>query len=189
MLRELHRVLKGDGVFAFEQWPADPNQNAFERINWFIDGGPPIVHYSAGMGLHSRTYFIYITPESCEGQLLSDVATRLAGELSAEQRQVCEGIKDKIASGAFYLVEKAVYSGENGSLAADEFPSLLADAGFSDVVSCAVPDAKAFASALRDAGVLSRLEQQDLMPCLRALVRSAPRRPGWVETHVTCRRT
>ena len=34
-------VLQPGGLFAFEQWPADPDSPPRERILWFIDDGPP----------------------------------------------------------------------------------------------------------------------------------------------------
>ena len=188
MLFQLHRVLKTGGTFAFEQWPVDPAREPSERIGFFIDGGPPILHYCAGIGLVSRSYFIYIRPESNEGRHLSDLSQRMVGELSPEQRETCEAIKLEIENGELQLVEDAVYSGEDRSLSDDEFPRLLGEAGFVDVMSWALPDAVAFAQDLDRAGLLSRLRQEDLVPYLRALVKSSARCPGWTHTWVTCSR-
>jgi len=188
MLREIRRVLKVGGTFAFEQWPVDPERTSFERIEWFIDGGPPILHYCAGCGLYARSYFIYIKPESQEGRRLAELAKHMMGELSADQRNVCEDIKRKIEGGALDIVEKAIFSGEDRSLSRDEFPRLLDQAGFTDAVCWALPNAPAFAMALEEEDILARLRQEDLTPCLRALVRSAPRTPGWEHDWVSCRK-
>ncbi len=186
MLRELGRVLVKDGPFAFEQWPIDPATPPWERILWFIDGGAPILHYGAGSGLFSRAYFILLRPDSEPGRRMVELAQRMSGELSAEQRRSCEEIVQQIEDGALHVVEKALCSGEDRSLSADEFPSLLRNAGFAKVTSWALPDAVAFAENLRQAGILARLQSGALRPALRALVASAATCPGWVHHWVTC---
>jgi len=187
MLRQINRVLCPGGPFAFEQWPVDPNSPPYERILWFIDAGPPIVHYNARQGLYSRSYFIYIKPDSLQGQRLSELATRMSGLLSDEQRQACEEIAEEIREGDVGIVERATYSGEHRSIAANELPQLLEHAGFTEVTYWAVPDGRAFAESLEQSGILHRLTQDDLLPCLRALVASSPRIDCWVE-QVTCRK-
>ena len=187
MLQEIHRVLRPGGPFAFEQWPVDPDTPAHERIMWFIDGGPPIVHYNAGQGLQDRSYFIYIKPDSPQGQRLSQLATRMSGLLSEQQRRACEEVVDEIREGNVGIVERATYSGEYRSIAATELPQLLTGAGFADLTYWAVPDGRAFAESLQQSGVLDRLMQDDLLPYLRALVASSPRIDRWVE-QVTCRK-
>ena len=188
MLRQVHRVLKPKGVFAFEQWPTDPSQPHFEQIGWFIDGGPPILHYSAGHGLYSRTYFIYIDPQTNQGRRLSELATRMDGELTAEQRKSCEEIKRDLEQGELGIVVEAIYAGVDRSLSAEELPRSPHEAGFADVTSWALPDARQFARSLEADGSLSKLPQDDVLPFIRALVSSAPRCPGWVHQWVTCRK-
>ncbi len=90
--------------------------------------------------------------------------------------------------GAIHLVQRAIYSGENRALAADEFPRLLWETGFGEVTSVALPDATLFARSLAESGCLSRLEDQDLIPYLRALVVSAARCSGWVHNWVVCQK-
>lgn len=187
MLNEISRVLKQDSVFAFEQSPGEPAEPPWERIGWFIDGGPPILHYAAGSGLYSRAYFIYVGPQSELGKRLVHLGRHIAGELSTEQREACEEIKQSIEGGNLGIIGKAIYDGENRSLAAEEFVGMLEDCGFVDVTSWALPDAVAFAKSLRRNGVLSRLLPDDLVPSLRALVESALTCPGWVHAWVTCR--
>ena len=189
MLRELCRVLASGGPFAFEQWPVDPATPPWEKILWFIDAGAPILHYGAGSGLFSRAYLIHLRPDSGPGKRLAQMATRMSGELSAEQQRACEEIMQQIEHGALDVVEKALCSGEDRSLAAEEFPSLLRDAGFAEVTSWALPDALTFARALQQDGVLARLRAEDLLPCLRALVASAAKCPGWANHWVTCRKS
>jgi hypothetical protein len=83
-------ALQPGGLFAFEQWPADPDSPPRERILWFIDGGPPIVHYNAGQGLWDRSYFVYLNPDSAHGRRIAELATRMSGLLSGEQREACQ---------------------------------------------------------------------------------------------------
>lgn len=188
MLREINRILRADGVFAFEQWPIEATRPSWQRVMFFIDGGPPILHYGAGTGLYSRSYFIYLRPDSQQGRRLARLAGRMAGELSDEQRAACEEILAEIEAGSVGFVERVVYSGQDRSLAADEFPALLKAAGFTDFRCWALPDAVAFAGSLQKAGVLERLRAEDLTPCLRALVRSAPTCSQWAHTWASCRK-
>lgn len=205
MLQEIRRVLRDGGPFAFEQWPIDPDRPAWERIQWFIDGGPPILHYGAGSGLLDRSYFIYLKPESepgrrlaalahcsdaeqTEAQRIADRARRFSGELTEEQRLACEQIKQQLESGDLEDVERAEYTGESRSLAAHEFPDLLAQAGFVDIRSWALPDSAAFARSLQKSGVLAHLYAEDVRPSIRALVASARTAPGWDHQWVTCRK-
>ena len=188
MLAEIRRVLRPGCVFAFEQWPVDPSQAPNERVGWFVDGGPPILHYIAGSGLYSRSYFIYFRRDCEQGNRLGDLARRPRGELSPEQRAVCERIKQEIEDGSLEGVEKIIYSGEDRSLGSDEFPALLKEAGLTEVASWALPDAVAFAKSLKADGVLGRLEGGDLIPCLKALVRSSARTSEWIHQWVTCRK-
>lgn len=186
MLAEIARVLKYGGAFAFEQWPVDPSAGPSESIQWFIDGGPPIVHYGAASGLKNRSYFLFIKPDSPQGMRLTDLAGRMAGELSGEQREACEEIKTDIEAGFLDLVQKAIYPGECRALAAHEFPDALAKAGFEDVKSWALPNAVAFARVLRDAGISDDLRTDDIHTFLSALVAAAPRSEGWRHQWVTC---
>jgi SAM-dependent methyltransferase len=188
MLAELNRVLTPGGVFAFEQWPVDADRPAFERVQWFIDGGPPVLHFGAGIGLYDRSYFIYIQPQSEQGSLLLDLATRMNGEISEEQQASCQIILNQIESGKLEMVQGVIYSGESRSLAVDDFPWLLQDAGFHEITSWVLPDARIFAQALQEEGRLAKFQQEDLIPILRALVRSAQQIPGWEHTWVTCRK-
>ncbi len=108
------------------------------------------------------------------------------GELSEEQRQACQEILSKIETERLNIVVQALTAGESRSLAREEFPRLLREAGFNEVTSWALPDARAFARALHEEGRLAHLQQEDLLPYLRGLVRSAPRLPGWSQTWVSC---
>ncbi|MCL5995747.1 MAG: class I SAM-dependent methyltransferase [Chloroflexi bacterium] len=206
MLQEIGRVLRTGGPFAFEQWPIDPDRPAWERINFFIDGGPPILHYGAGSGLFSRSYFIYLKPESepgrrlaalaycwdterSEDQRVADRARLFAGELSDEQQLACEQILQQLESGDLGDVERVEYAGEDRSLAANEFPNLLVQAGFQEIRSWALPDGTTFARSLQECGVLARLHAEDVRPCIRALVVSAQTSPGWDHQWVTCQKT
>ncbi len=186
MLGEICRVLKPDGAFAFEQWPVPPKP-AWEKISWFIDGGPPILHYGAGIGLYGCEYFIYIKPDSEQGKWLMDLAERMSGELSREQREACEKIKGDIEEGNLDIVEKALVS-KGRSLGVDEFPAMLIETGFRDVNSWALPNAVTFAKTLQQEGILAHMQPEDLLPCLRALVVSSQIYPGWVTNWVTCRK-
>lgn len=195
ILREIWRVLRPGGAFVLEQYPVDRDSLPAERIQWFIDGGPPIFHYGAGVGLYSRSYFIFVAPDSPQGKRLADCASRVSGYLSDqqrylsdEQRQVCFEIKQDIENGHTDIVEKAIYSGESRSLAVDELPALLRDIGFSDFASWALPDGGRFAGSLDRAGLLRHLRQEDLLPCIRALVESSQTCGEWVHQHVTCRK-
>jgi ubiquinone/menaquinone biosynthesis C-methylase UbiE len=188
MLREIHRVLLPVGLFAFEQRSAEPARAPFERIGFFIDVGPPILHYVAGSGLFSRSWFIYLKSESAQGGSLSALAKHMSGALSQEQREACEDIKRGIEDGNLDCVEKAMYSGEDRSLAAHELAPLLQETGFVDVRSWALPNAVIFARSLQEYGVLQRLRSGDLLPCLRALVKSALICPGWAHDWVTCKK-
>jgi len=195
MLSEIHRVLAPGGpsagrggTFAFEQFAVDAGQPPWERTLWFIDGGPPIFHYGAGAGLCNREYLIYLDPSSAEGGRIAKLAQVVRDEyLTAEQTAAFEAVQAALESGRLEIIQKVWWAGEGRSLSAEEFPALLEEAGFSDVTSWALPDAVAFAQSLADQGVLGRLRQDDLRPCLCALVTSAPTSPGWQHACVTCR--
>jgi ubiquinone/menaquinone biosynthesis C-methylase UbiE len=193
MLAEIGRVLQPGSPFAFEQWPIDPQTPPHERILFYINGmpagQPPILHYGAGSGLYDRAYFIFIKPETIEGKRLIELAGRMNGELTEEQRIACWEIKGQIQSGALELVDYVLYSGENRSLASGEFPRLLSEAGFEKTTSWALPDAPAFARSLQANGILAHLCQDDLLPFLRALIASAPSSLGWLHSWVTCWKT
>ena len=186
MLAEIYRVLRPEGIFAFEQWPVDPLQGPHERIGFFIDGGPPILHYIAGSGLYSRSYFIYFKSDSQQGKDLTGLAGFRSGSLSQEQREGCQIIKQQIEDGSLEAIEKVIYSGQDRSLAAEELPALLRNAGFTAFTSWGLPDAVEFAINLKQAGVLSHLQPGDLLPCLRALVKAAPKTHVWVHEWATC---
>ena len=192
MLRSICRVLKSGGTFAFEQWPIDPNTPPNERIQWFIDNSGPIVHYGAGSGLYWRNYFIFIKPETSQGKKLLEVGDRLIpthdAALTDEQVSICNGIISNILAGDVSIVDQVITEGECRSIAANEFPKLLQDAGFEEVTSWGLPDAGTFAQSIQDTGLLSQLQQEDLIPYLRALVKSAPKTPGWTHTWVTCKK-
>ncbi len=102
------------------------------------------------------------------------------------QRQACEQVKAEIEDGNLSLVVKAIYSGDDRSLAVDELPSLLATAGFTGFASWAIPDAVRFAQQLKRAGILRRIDDDQIQPFLQALVAGAPRRPKWDFQWVTC---
>jgi len=186
MLREIHRVLANSGVFAFEQWPVDAQREPWERIMWFIDVGVPILHYGAGSGLFSRSYFIYFTPSSPSGRQLSDAATKMNGELSIEQLRLCETITGNLEEGYLTEIDKVIYAGEDCSLSAEQLPALLREAGFANFISWGLPDSVEFARSLAESQTLSHLSQEDLIPCLRALVRSAPKCQQWVHQWCSC---
>ncbi len=192
MLHSINRVLKPGGIFAFEQWPIDPNSLPGEGIQWFIDGSGPIVHYGVWSGLYKRNYFIFIKQETSLGKKLLEVGARLVpthdAALTDEQRSVCNEVISAILAGNLDIIDGVITSGEDRSLAADEFPELLQAAGFEAVTSWGLPDAFAFAQSLQEAGLLPQLHQEDLLPCLRALVKSAPKTAGWVYHWVTCKK-
>lgn len=192
MLWNINRVLKPGGTFAFEQWPIDPNSPPGEGVQWFIDGSGPIVHYGAGSGLYWRNYFIFIKSETSQGKKLLEIGARLIpthdAALTDEQASISNEIIADIWAGSMNIIDRVITSGECRSIAASEFPVLLQDAGFEQATSWGLPDACAFARSLQDAGLLSPLQPEDLIPILRALVRSAPKTPGWVHTWVTCKK-
>lgn len=193
MLRELSRVLRSGGTFAFHQYPEkrEPNSDAFpggDGIDWFIDGGPPILHICAMGGGNDREYFMYIKPDCKQGKQLVDLATRMSGELSDEQRQVTEEIRQEIEDGNLDIVEKVITDGDHQGLDTEEFLKIFEEVGFTDVVSWALPEAVAFAKSLRQDRILSNLQQDALLPLLRALAASAITLPGWVCGWVTCRK-
>jgi SAM-dependent methyltransferase len=197
ILNELYRVLRPGGVFALEQWPVDRATPAYERIGFFIDGGPPILHYQAGLGLYSRSYFIYLNPKMHLGQLVVKAADssrmltnyeKYLGALTPIQRQACEKAKTEIEAGNLSLVMKAIYSGEDRSLAADELPSLLSAAGFTGFASWAIPNEVRFAQQLKRANLLHQIDDDHIHPFLQALVAAAPRHPKWDFQWVTCKK-
>lgn len=189
LLAEIHRVLKPSGPFALEQWPVDGSQGRWEKIGFFIDHGPPILHYVAGSGPFSRTYFVHIREDSTQGRHLLAVADRADGsELSPAQREGCEQVKQQLEAGDVGTVETVIYGGQDRSLMTEELPEFLAGAGFEDFASWAIPSGRSFAKELKQAGLLQRFQSQDVRPCIRALVRSACRTSNWVHQWVTVRK-
>jgi len=79
---------------------------------------------------------------------------------------------------------------EEGSVHADpiEFEDTLSDVGFASIETWFLPDEVAFASALREEGVLDGLRQDHLLPYLRAPARSSRRVSGCRSPFVSCRR-
>ena len=110
------------------------------------------------------------------------------GELSKEQRELCEEIKENLERDGLGNVIEAIYAGEDRCLASEEFPRLLRQAGFAEVTSWALPDARRFAESLEADQILPSLGQDDPGPFIRALVRAARRYPGWLYQWVTCRK-
>ena len=107
----------------------------------------------------------------------------------ATKGEVCREIVQAIQDGALDAVEEVLHGGEVRYPAADELLEMLREAGFTDVRSRALPGAVAFARNLQQSGILARLQQEDLIPYLRALVVGAIALPGWANAWVTCSRT
>lgn len=189
LLREINRVLKAGGTFAFEQWPTLGNHSVYDSVSWFIDCGSPVIHVTSGGGPYSRDIFVFLKPETVQGIRILDLARNMKDVLSPEQRQACEEIKWEIECGNVGIVRRAIYSGESRCLTKEEMPHLLELAGFSYFECWALPDAQRFARDLQSKGLLSRLCQDDLLPMLQALVAASPKIASWEFNSVTCKRS
>jgi SAM-dependent methyltransferase len=187
MLRRVHHVLRPGGPFAFEQLPAsESDAGPWERIGWFIDAGPPILNYDAGSGSYNRGYLIYLRPNSEAGRRMAALHGTAQGERPPESMRVAKEIKQQIQRGALDLVDRVLTSGEGRAPTGLELADLLRRQGFTGLQSWLLPDARVFARGLDEAGTLPRLSGPDLVPCLRALVQSAPRVEGWIAPWATC---
>lgn len=189
-LREIGRVLVPEGLFVFEQVPIDPSAPFTENILWFVDGGPPILHYGATVGLKNRSYFIYMKPESDAGSKLLDLAGKMSGELTEEQLRACEEIKRSIETGgeALQAIERVEYGGEFLSLSADDFVRVLEEGGFSHIHSWMLPDVNEFVRTLEEHGITGRLRGEDIVPILKALVKASSTQSGWKSSWVSTRK-
>lgn len=186
LLRGINRVLKTGGAFAFEQWPTLGDRPAYDNIAWFLDCGSPVIHMSSGGGSYSREFFVFLKPETPQGIRILNLAENMNGYLSSEQKQACEDIKQEIEGGNVGLVQRAVCSGEDRCVKKNEMKGLLEAAGFGSFECWALPDAQRFACALESNGLLGRIDQNDLLPMLRAIVASSPRVATWEFNSVTC---
>jgi SAM-dependent methyltransferase len=190
MVGEVHRVLRAGGVFAFEQTPTSKaDHDPWERIGWFIDAGPPILTYDAGSGPYNRGYLIYLRPDSDAGQRMASLVGTVYGERPPRYVRVAEEIKCQIEQGNLDLIDRVLTAGQGRAPTGNELADILARQGFTGLQSWLLPDACTFARYLQDAGILARLANDDLLPCLSAQVRSAPRLDGWVSDWATCTKT
>ncbi len=188
MFAEIYRVLRPGGVFAIEQWRGDPDAPPVEQPGWFLGVDPPFLEYRVSRGLYGRATTIFLRPGSPQAEVLAGVGPGVTGYLSGKQKQVCEQLLEEMRQGDLSCVERATYAGDHRSLAPEELPRLLAEAGFVGFTSWGVPDGVAFARSLRESGVLAKLNQEDLLPCLGALLASATQFEVWAADDVTCRK-
>ena len=65
---------------------------------------------------------------------------------------------------------------------------MLKEAGFISFQSWGLPCALEFARELQEQGVLGRLRQEDLIPFMHALIRSATKYEEWIHQQCTCRK-
>ena len=187
MVREIHRVLRPGGTFAFEQYVrGDPSRLPWEQVGWFIDAGPPILNYDAGSGVFNRGYFVLLEPGSDAGRRMSALIGKVRGESPPEYHELACEIQQEIEDGALHVVSEVLTAGEGRSPTPEEFVDALLVTGFIDVQSWALPDGREFARGLAEHGLLERLRPDDIRPFLRALVRSAPRLDGWAHTCAAC---
>jgi ubiquinone/menaquinone biosynthesis C-methylase UbiE len=189
-LEEACRVLRPGGLAAFATFlevgaPPEPAPPNWEEIGFFMDAGPPALHYWAGSVDRSRRYLIYLDPDSPDGQRL--LAAR--GGSSGEQKAAQEGMARKLETGALGSVTEVWFTGDGGGPVGHDpgaFLEALQHAGFAEIASWVLPDTRGFSHALAEAGLLARLRQEDLIPTLRALARSAHREEGCRSWLVSC---
>jgi SAM-dependent methyltransferase len=186
LLAEINRVLKPEGPFAFEQWPNLGDHPPGDRVAWFIDCQSPVLHVTSSNGPCSRDIFVFLKPETVQGQRLMELSKAETSELSSDQRRACEEIKREIEHGSVGIVQRAIYSGGSRCITKDEMLPVLRQAGFSKFECWALPDSRSFARSLDSSNVLSRLRKDDLIPMLRALVAASPRVSTWEFNSVRC---
>lgn len=192
-LDEIHRALAQGGVLAmstFHLYESPDAQDAPEIGRFYLEidaAGRPFVHCWVECASRSRLYRVYLHGESELGQAVLQGARDVR---RAPQSQVGP-IRAVFVAGDVPrdCITEVYFTGEEqGSVHVDpeQFEALLSDAGFSEITSWFLPDEVAFATALRDQGILSRLHQEDLRPCLRALALSARRGAGCGSPLVSC---
>jgi ubiquinone/menaquinone biosynthesis C-methylase UbiE len=186
-LREFARVLCPGGQFVFELAPTDPNAPFSVEAMPLLDIELVPILYSVRQGLYSRSYLITLDSDSEQAKWLADLVPE-PRKPYGERRKVCREIVQTIRDGALDVVEKVLYGDEVRCPTAGELPQMLHEAGFTDVRSWMLPDAVTFAQSLQQSGTLTRLRQEDLVPCLRALVAGTVVLPGWAGAWVTCSR-
>lgn len=189
-LEEAARVLRPGGVAAFGTFlelgaSAEPEEQTWGGAAWFVDTGPPALHCWAGSEGRSRRYLVHYDSDSRQGQAL--LAAREAD--GDDQQEVSERLVEEIASGQTTAITAVHFTGEGGGPVSSDpqaFCQALTQAGFRDITSWEMPSGKDFAEALAEEGLLERLRQEDLMPYLRGLARSAPRAEGCRYEKVSC---
>jgi ubiquinone/menaquinone biosynthesis C-methylase UbiE len=189
-LEEACRVLRPGGAAAFATFlevgaPPEPEPESWEEMGFFMDAGPPALHYWAGSAGRSRRYLIYLDSDSPDGRKL--LATRAAD--GREQKAAQEQTVRRLQTGALSSVTEVWFTGDGGGPVGRDpsaFLEALQTAGFGEITSWVLPDTGAFASALNDEGLLERLRQEDLIPYLRALARGAHREEGCRSWLVSC---
>jgi len=117
---------------------------------------------------------VYLDPRSTQGKRIADLSQHVRDEyLTAEQSAAFAEVQVALESGRLEIVHQVLWAGEGRSLAAEEFPALWSRRGSrGDLVGLA--RCGGLRRSLADQGVLGRLQQADLRPCICALVKSAP---------------
>jgi SAM-dependent methyltransferase len=194
-LEEIRRVLRPGGILALFTFhvhgPAAP-QAAPEIGRFFpeIDGdGRPFVHCWVESRTLSRLYRVYLAPESALGLC---VLSRARGRVELPESVVAD-LRGRFVAASVPRdsITEVYFTGEEeGSVHADpiEFEHALSDVGFGSIESWFLPDEVAFATALREDGILDGLRRDHLLPYLRALARSSRRVSGCRSPFVSCRR-
>jgi hypothetical protein len=128
----------------------------------------PVVSYSASSGdpVIWRRYRIHLKPESRVGQEIRNTILNLDTPPTITRDAVLEHLRDSQPN----IIEHVDYT--YGYIL--DFRKVLLDAGFKDVTFWVLPSATEFARALQDDGLLQGLTNDQLVPYLKALVRSSP---------------
>lgn len=194
-LREIRRVLAPGGVlasFTFHLYEPPDAQEAPDIGRFYLEvdsQGRPFVHCWVESASRSRLYRVYLRRDSELGR----TALRAASNPGGPSQSLVEELRSSFVSGDVprSTITEVYFTGEEQSsvhVDPERFERLLLETGFSSITSWFLPDEVEFADALEREGVLGRLRQEDLLGCLRALVRSAKRRPGCHSPFVSCTR-
>ena len=175
-LEEARRVIKPGGALAVELQPYNEylrGRGRWERMRFFVTDDKlytPIAQYSVmtSSPVSGRTYMVHLKPKHNIGHRARNTVLNQDAPPTIEGREVIECL----TKSQFSMVERVEYYRVRG-FEPKAFHALLEATGFNDIGWWVYPSGPEFARGLEEQGLLGNLENDQLIPYIRALVRAS----------------